>query len=109
MKKILWITVAILCASSPANAGSAGGPPINIMFAYNSVVFFDVITNRSGAPACATMPTRFAVATNTDSGKAFVTAILTAQARGKTISVSGLGTCSTWADSEDVGLLLLDN
>lgn len=61
----------------------------------------------TAAAACATQTTpaggnRWVLDPSTAAGKAGIAAILMAQATGKTITISGAGTCAVWADTETV-------
>ncbi|WP_152569458.1 MULTISPECIES: hypothetical protein [Sphingomonas] len=109
MKKALLALYA-LTVSSPALAGTAGsGPPINVLVTQGGPMLFDLPNNRSGAPACATQATRFAIPSNTDWGKAMISIILSAQAAGKQVFINGTGNCSTWGDSEGVDYVMISN
>lgn len=46
---------------------------------------------------------------NSNSGKMQYSMILSAQASGKTINVSGLNTCTRWGDGEDVNYIKINN
>ncbi len=61
----------------------------------------------TAAAACATQTTpaggnRWVLDPSTAAGKAGIAAILLAQATGKTIHISGAGTCAVWGDTETV-------
>ncbi|WP_152569459.1 MULTISPECIES: hypothetical protein [Sphingomonas] len=109
MKKALLAFCALII-STPALAGTAGyGPPINVLVAEWGMMLFNLPNNRSGAPACATQATRFAIPSNTDAGKSMISSVLTAQARGKQVYVNGAGNCNVWSDSETVDYVQVEN
>ena len=86
-----------------AHAGeSTMGQISGVHFMGNGAVIFYHSGQRSGAPACATIPNRFAIEGSTSTGKVQVAGLLSAVARGKNIYVLGLGVCNAWSDTETV-------
>ncbi|WP_152569460.1 MULTISPECIES: hypothetical protein [Sphingomonas] len=109
MKKAL-LALCALTISTPALAGTAGyGVPINVLVTEWGFMLFNVVNNRLNAPSCATQTSRFAIPSNTDAGKSMISAILTAQSRGKQVYVNGAGTCNVCSDSETVDYVQVEN
>ena len=102
MKKLITCAIAALVAAAPANAGSAPMGTITTVYYLNGPILFYVNATHSGIPACANngTSTRWAISAATMGGQAQLSALMTAIARGKRISVQGTGTCSVWGDSE---------
>lgn len=102
------ILLAALFAASPAAAGYADGKPVGITVSEYNVVFFTVVGNRSNPPTncpATLIPNRFAIPSTTDAGRAMISLLLTAQARGKIVYINGTGNCNTWGDSEGVNYI----
>jgi hypothetical protein len=72
--------------------------------------FFVYINGVSGQspPACATSTGRFVVNSTIAAGQAQVAVILSALARGATVSIQGSGACDVWPDTETI-LWILSN
>lgn len=109
MKRLL-LGLFLISAGTPALAGDAGaGLPLNIIVSEGGAVLFNVVENRTSAPACATDPNRFSMPTNTDYGKAMISALLIAQARGKKVFVHGTGNCNVFTSTESVGYIVVED
>jgi hypothetical protein len=110
MKKLFIAFVIAASAIFRANAGSASpGIIINPYFTPTGTVLVTTDASQSAAPACATVPNRWAIDATTPAGKLQATAVLTAYAMGKRIAIWGTGTCSVWGDTEGVSLLQVIN
>jgi hypothetical protein len=72
--------------------------------------FFVYINGVSGQspPACATSTGRFVANSTIAAGQAQVAVILSALARGATVSIQGSGACDVWPDTETI-LWILSN
>ena len=73
-------------------------------------VYFDIEGTINGFPCAGTHPAGFDYAfslTNHAAGREMLSAILTAYASGKTLSVQGDGTCTVDSSMEDVGYVTL--
>ena len=112
MKRFLVLILCFLLIPSTANAGQADfGRPVGIIFTQWNVVLFTTNGVRYNPPtSCANFQVnRFAIPTNTDWGKAMVSMLLTAQARGKRVWINGSGNCNLWGDSEGVDYLVIED
>lgn len=111
MLKISLAAMLGIAIASPAMAGSAGrGLVTNLVVSNVNVITF-LVSPRASPPSCqsSTDPNRFAISTTTDTGKAMIALVYSAQARGKQIFVGGTGDCSTWAGMEGVGYLVIED
>ncbi len=108
MKK--WVASVFLlsplfCGAGVAGAGNIVGP----YFMQTDALLVSTDAPQSGAPACATVASRWAIDGTTPAGKIQVAAVLAAFAMGKKIAVWGAGTCSVWGDTETVNFLQVVN
>ena len=104
MKHIFCALIATALLSAPAIASSSGiGNITDVWGTSNGAVLFNMTGTRTAVPTCgANNPQRFAIDASTVAGQAAVAVLLSAQARGKAIEVSGMGTCTIWGDTETV-------
>ena len=112
MKNSIALFAAVLFVASPANAGQAAfSAPYGIHATEHGVVIFHTNGARSDPPTCPSplIANRFAIAATTDAGKAMISLLLTAQARGKRVSVYGTGNCNLWGDTESVSYLVVED
>lgn len=110
MKRLIAFMGTLFLAASPANASQADGVPIGVLASEYNVVFFSLNGTRSALPSCATsQPSRFVIDAATDGGRAMISALLTAQARGKRVFVNGTGTCPIFSDTENVNYLQIED
>ena len=106
--KLKSIAMVTICLSS-VNAGANGysyqsGNVLSFGGLTNGVFFFTLSGPISNRAACNTSG-RFALNTTNPNHKTMMVQVLTAYASEKNIQIVGLGTCSTWVDSDDVGSL----
>lgn len=108
MKKLV-ATVLLLCplfcSAGAAGAGNIVGP----YFMQTGALLVSTDAAQSGAPACATVASRWAIDGTTPAGKVQAAAVFSALAMGKKIAVWGTGTCSVWGDTETVNFLQIVN
>ena len=97
------LAVLSLAWAAAASAGDAAlGQASHVHFMPNGVVLFTMNSQRTGGPACATIPNRFSVDGTTPAGKAQLSGLLFAISRGKDVRVIGTGGCTHWGDTESV-------
>lgn len=104
MRSLLTVLLSLvlgLCSSS-ALAGSSVGK-VTILRAHSAdIIMFGLSGEHVNRPACAagapSEPWALSLATHT--GRAMYALLLSAQAQGKAVQVSGTSTCSAWADRE---------
>jgi len=70
-------------------------------------LLFSVSGPHVNRPACATVPSRFAIDLTTKSGQEFASVVKMAHATGMQINVIGRGTCTIWGDTESVATLFI--
>lgn len=105
-------TASVLGMITPALAFAAGAGPTTI---YATSIqfgkfFVQVPANAqlsNAWPACATNHT-WVVDPSTDAGKITISAILSTQLAGRSISIQGTGDCNTYAGSETVYLFVVN-
>jgi len=105
MNRCKYIISLIGLLPSSVLAGSGLGTASNVAVQNNGVALFSINGTRTGAPSCATT-NRFAFAANTSAGQNMLATLLTGYGLGRSISVFGDGTCTTWPDSENVTYLV---
>lgn len=94
------VLVALL--AFPAQAGTSDLGKITGVLPHTGAFFFNMTSNRTSAPSCATAANRWVINSATSQGQAMIAGLLTAYATGRRISVTGTGTCALWADTETV-------
>mgnify|MGYP003386732552 CR=1 FL=1 len=109
MKHLIGILLIALAFN--ASAGSQTGTlDYVIVRASDGLVYF---TLKDGAlnnrPDCATIAYWMIKDENSNAGKQQYSMILAAHAAGKTVSVTGMNTCSRWGDGEDVNTIQIKN
>jgi len=108
-KAVQAIMMTGALVASPALAGSAGPGVVTritgVPASTPPTILFYTNGPRTSAPACATMTDRWVIDVSTPSGQAAAAIVISAQAQGKTIYVTGTGTCSIWTDTETVNFL----
>jgi hypothetical protein len=86
-----------------ANSGTGRGlvtyleiysDPYNVLFIDNG--------SHENKPPCSTAGTQWALSLVSSNNKALYATILSAQALGKSIIITGNGTCSAWSDRETI-------
>jgi len=98
----------MICLSS-LNAGAIGlsyqsGTVISFGGLPNGIFFFTISGPISNKPTCNTTG-RFALNTAIPNHKTMMVQVLSANVAEKNVTIVGLGTCTTWLDSDDVGSL----
>jgi hypothetical protein len=97
----LTLSLALVAASIGAQAaGSATGTVLGFYAAQSGIMLVYPSVSIT-TPSC-TQTGRFAIDTNTVSGKEQAAAIRFAFALGRTVSIYGAGTCSVFTDTESV-------
>lgn len=97
-------------APVPSFAGSAGIGSIITVFPHSQAgLFFEQTGTRVSPPTCATQAIRWVIDVTTSQGQAMVAALLTAQSRGKRISIQGTGDCEVWGDTETVLYFIIED
>lgn len=97
-----------ICASfaTTSFAGTSNGAPTGVLAAQFGIVMFSAGT-KTGAPACASIPTDWAINTTTPEGKSLYALLLTAVATGRNVAITGSNTCDAWPDRETAVAILL--
>lgn len=96
MKRRIYIALGMLLNSSVGHtAGAETGTVSPGWFVYeDSNVFFYLSGSHTGArPICATIPDRWAFDSSTAAGKAYLSALLSAYATGRSVTINGTNTC----------------
>ncbi len=111
MKRSVFVLTAMLVASPVSASNADFSAPYGIITNEYGVVFFHTNGARSALPTCnyPVIANRFVISANTDAGKAMVSLLLTAQARGKRVFVGGTGNCNVWGDTETVSHLQVED
>lgn len=105
---------SVICLAAISNATAAGSFTGTIasqqaMGPGGGVFFLNLNgTSSQSPPSCATLKNRFVINPATDSGKAQIAVIVSALARGSTITIQGSGACDLWPDTESI-LWVLSN
>lgn len=92
----LTILTGILLGAStaPVLAGSATGKITHLSVSAGSVARTALNGTHTGIPACSVAATDFGFAIDTPTGKAFYLHLLAAELAGKTVTITGDGTCN---------------
>ncbi|WP_454828401.1 hypothetical protein [Pseudoxanthomonas wuyuanensis] len=107
MRKLVMALVVLFALPVVASV-TPGTEVSNLLFMSGGVVLFHTSAARADVPACAAgQAMRWAIDTNTASGKSQLAGLLTAHTTGKKVQVIGTDTCSIWADTESVSYLRL--
>lgn len=81
-----------------------------IVRASDGLVYFELNDGiKQGSPNCAVYGYWMIRDENSEAGKKQFALLLTAQAAGKKIAVSGMNSCQRWGDGEDVDWIRLAN
>jgi hypothetical protein len=101
MKSIIF-SIVLLIISSAAFSGDGSGFVTRI-YAHekdngNGVIMFATQNHTVGDAKCSS--SEWAFDAHNDHGKAMYALLLSAAAQGKTVIVSGKGTCDAWGDRE---------
>lgn len=97
------IGIATLTLAPAGASQSNTGYITDVWGTNNGAVLFNVTGTRTAPSACgANNPQRFAIDASTTAGQAAVAILLSTEARGKQIAVTGTGTCTIWGDTETV-------
>ena len=103
--------VLTLLMSSKIYAGSQSGTVDYITVrASDGLIYFTLKgESKVGNPSCATIGYWMIKDENSNSGKQQYSMVLSAQASGKIISVTGMNACTRWSDGEDVDSITTKN
>jgi hypothetical protein len=99
----LLIVFAVLSSSPSFAGGYQSGIVRKIMLGYNDVpntVYLD--GQIGGRPACATQPYWRIQDKDSEAGAKQMMAVMSAQALGLVLTITGTGECAQWPDVEDV-------
>lgn len=107
-----WLLSLAACAallSTPATAGTQIGQVTELRTrARDNLIYFYLTGSASGRPACAAGYAYWMIKDeNSATGKRQFAMLMSAMLAGKTVSVSGTGACTRWADGEDVEEVVL--
>lgn len=102
MKKLSRIAIisGFLLLSGMTHAGTSNGK-VTFMIINSTNYLFVTAGVKTGSPACGNN-NEWAVNLGTAQGKSLYALLLSAQSQDKTVSIVGNGTCSIWADREDI-------
>ena len=99
---IAAVSAAMLTTVSPAQASTSAAGTISNVLVEQGKVFFHQSGSRTATPACATVYNRWVFDASTPAGQAMMSALLTFEARGVQIVVTGTAACADWGDTESV-------
>ena len=104
MKKFILI---LMMLSTYASAGTQiGTVQYVIVRASDGLTYFTLANSvHTQKPDCATADYWIIKDENSTAGKSQYAMILSAQASGKTVKITGMNTCSRWRDGEDANSL----
>lgn len=107
MSKITLLSslIAAIAFSSVTHAGNATGTITRILVQSPNFVFFSVSGIHETAPSCGANQADFAIDVSTTGGKAQYAYILTQQALGATVVVTGNDACDAWPDRESLNFI----
>lgn len=107
----LLTVLAVLSVGSTAGASNTSPGLISrIHIMNNGLVFFHHAGQRAPAPpTCHTNGTRWAFDGATPAGQAKLSALLSAYALKKPITIVGLDVCNAWPDTETVNYFIIED
>jgi hypothetical protein len=112
------VLLSLISLAAPANAGWATfGHASEVRIKDGGQVLFNTSATHNSPPVKDTpancthivLERRFAINTATDGGKAMLSTLLTAIARGKRVFISGANSCSIWPDTETAAEILVED
>lgn len=106
-RRAAGVLVSLSLLAGSANAGTSTGPIAMIMAHVGDIVIFDAGSHQ-GKPACHTVGEQWALSLATPTGRAMYALLLSAQIQGKSVSVTGSGTCSAWGDRESPLFIIIN-
>ena len=109
MKRLTMLTCLLMSGLAHA-AGTGSGSVVSLVPAVINGTEFFVLTlsTMQGQPACAAAG-RFALSATDPKYRTVVTGLLQAWVAGRPVYANGLGTCNTYADSEDLAYVCFNN
>ena len=110
MKKVLTSLLLLLAHGAYAANGIQTGTVHDITVrASDGLIVFNINgAAKSGGPACAALAYWMIRDENSNVGKQQYAVLLAALSSGKTVTITGLGTCLRWPDGEDVNSVLIN-
>lgn len=100
IKRMCLLLVGIcFFAPAPLLAGSSQGP-VTLLQAHEGDVAMFSAGAHSGAPACSSAGEEWAFSLTSHYGRAMYALLISAQAQGKEVLVTGSNVCSAWGDRE---------
>jgi hypothetical protein len=109
MKKLFLIVVTVFSLDSYAG-NQTGVVDYVLVRASDGLISFRLKGGTmNAAPTCATQGYWMIKDENSNAGKLQYSMILSAQASGKTVYISGTNTCARWSDGEDADLIKISN
>lgn len=108
----LSLIAGAIAFSSDSGMASVSGAPVmitevHVMTQAGGQVIFNVSGVRSNMPACATAGNRWAFSDSNAGGQGTLSALLTAYAAGKLVTIYGTGVCDVWGDTESVDYIVI--
>lgn len=104
---VVCVGVAI---GGQAHAGSANDVRVGQLIpGAAGFTFLTTGGTRSGAPACATLSTTWAIDVSTPQGQAMAASVITAFSTGRTMYIGGLDSCSTFQPNAETVFFLAIN
>jgi hypothetical protein len=103
------VTLAFAMISLTAMASDQSGRVYSLHVRETDGLVWVVLegTNRTPKPACA-RGNYFVIKTeNSSAGRQQLSLLLTAKASGRTIVINGSGSCTRWADGEDIVIVAI--
>lgn len=113
MKKIkLNMTLVLILASHTVFSGEQSGK-VDVLYARGSDNLHLVTLTGGGlkvdSPACATEGYWLIKDEKSAAGRSQFSQLLSAKISGKTVSISGMNTCSRWGDGEDIDVIVIQD
>lgn len=103
------IGILFVCTSLACHAGNQEGKISRLYARAGDNLHLVELTGgtKTNSPACATNGYWLIKDENSTAGKSQFSQLLAAQLAGKTVAITGLGTCTRWSDGEDINVVVI--
>lgn len=110
MFRTMLLCAALWSVASAAAASSTSPGLVTRIHILNGgiVLFYQTSTRAPAPPACHNSPGRWAFNGTTPAGQAKLSALLSAYAMKKPVTVIGLDNCADWPDTESVNYFVIE-
>jgi hypothetical protein len=106
INKLAVISFGLLLASNCFAGWQSGKIAVINVRASDGLHWVVLEGQPQGRPACASVQIYWIIKDeNSVAGKSQISLLLAAQAAGKPVSITGLGTCTRWGDGEDINVV----